>query len=140
MKILIAADGSAYTQRVLDFLVAHEEWLAPHHRYTVLHVVPAVPARAASMLDKETLKSYYEEEADKVLKPIQAFFDQHGLPCELLFKTGHASEHIGALADKGGFDLVVMGSHGHTGIGSLILGSVVGRVMSHGNVPVLIVR
>jgi hypothetical protein len=32
MKILVAADGSAYTKRVLAYLAAHDEWLGPAHR------------------------------------------------------------------------------------------------------------
>lgn len=50
MKILIAADGSAYTKRMLAFIAAHDEWLGPQHSYTVLHCVPAIPHRAAAFV------------------------------------------------------------------------------------------
>ena len=36
MKILIAADGSPYTKRVLAYLAAHDEWLGPQHTYAVV--------------------------------------------------------------------------------------------------------
>ena len=55
MKILIAADGSTYTKRMLAYLAAHDEWLGDRHAYTVLNVVPAIPARAAAVMDRETL-------------------------------------------------------------------------------------
>ena len=48
MKILIAVDGSAYTKRMLAFIVTHGEWLGPQHFYTVLHCVAAIPHRAAA--------------------------------------------------------------------------------------------
>jgi nucleotide-binding universal stress UspA family protein len=43
-------------------------------------------------------------------------------------------------ADSGGADLIVMGSHGRSGIEKLVLGSVAQRVLSHAHQPVLVVR
>jgi nucleotide-binding universal stress UspA family protein len=140
MKILVAADGSSYTKRMLAYLAAHDEWLGDHHAYTVFTVVPAVPQRAASALDKNTLKSYYSSEADKVFKPIRAFFGKQKLPAEYLSKVGPAADHIAAQADKGGYDLLVMGSHGHGTLANLVMGSVVTKVMAHCKAPLLIVR
>ena len=51
MKILIAADGSSYTKRMLAYLGAHPELLGPKHDYTVVHSVLAVPHRAAAGTD-----------------------------------------------------------------------------------------
>ena len=70
MKILVAVDGSPFTKRMLGYIAAHDEWLGPRHAYTVLTVVPPVPPRAASVLAKDVLDSYYSDEADKVFKPM----------------------------------------------------------------------
>jgi hypothetical protein len=43
MKILVAADGSPYTKRMLAYLAAHDEWLGDRHQYTLLHVVARAP-------------------------------------------------------------------------------------------------
>lgn len=43
-------------------------------------------------------------------------------------------------ADAGGADLIVIGSHGRSGIEKLVLGSVAQRVVSHTRLPVLLVR
>ncbi|OYU88768.1 MAG: universal stress protein UspA, partial [Burkholderiales bacterium PBB5] len=72
MKILVPVDGSAFTKRMLAYLAAHDEWLGAAHSYTVLHVAPAVPPRAAAVLDKAVLQAHYAEESDKVFKPIKA--------------------------------------------------------------------
>ncbi len=74
MKILAAVDGSPYSKRMLAYLAAHDEWLGAHHEYTLIHAVPAVPSRAAAVLEKETLKAYYDDCAEKVFKPIRTFF------------------------------------------------------------------
>ena len=79
MKILIAADGSPYTRRVLDYLGSHPEFAEGHQEYVVLHVVAAVPPRAAASVERELLQGYYDDEAEKVFKPIRSFFKKQGL-------------------------------------------------------------
>jgi nucleotide-binding universal stress UspA family protein len=140
MKILVPVDGSPYTKHMLAYLSEHEEWLSGTNQYTLLHVVPAVPPRAAAALDKDVVKAYYESEAEKVFKPIRAFFKKKDVPIEYVSKVGHAADHIAALADKGKFDLLVMGSHGHSALGNLVMGSVTTKVMAHCKTPVLLVR
>ena len=141
MKILIAADGSAFTKRMLAYVAAHDEWLGPHHDYTVVTVVPAVTPRAASVLDKDVLKAYYDEEAEKTLQPIRAFFQrQVQAPVQFRVKIGHADEQIAAVTDECKPDLLIMGSHGHGNLGNLVMGSVATKVMAHTKVPVLLVR
>lgn len=140
MKILVAVDGSSFTKRMLAYLVAHDEWLGSAHQYTVLHAVPAVPPRAAAVLDKAVLKSYYDDEAEKVLKTVRTFFEKQKVRAEFISKVGPAADVIGAAANKGKFDLLLMGSHGHGTLGNLVLGSVATKVMSQTDVPVLLVR
>ena len=141
MKILVPVDGSSYTKRMLAYLAAHDEWLGGAHTYTLLHTVPPVPPRAAAVIDKATLKAYYDDEAEKVLKPIRAFFARHKeLKVDFVGKTGHAADTIIAQSDKGGFDLIIMGSHGHSALGNLVLGSVATKVLAQAKAPVLLVR
>ena len=140
MKILVPVDGSPFTKRMLAYLAAHDEWLGGAHRYTVLTVTPAVPARAASVLDKSVLKAHYADEAERVFKPIRTFFDKQKIAAEFVAKVGPAADVIGEVATKGRYDLLMMGSHGHGSLGNLVLGSVTTKVMAHCETPVLIVR
>lgn len=140
MKILLAVDGSVYSKRMLAYLAAHDEWLSGAHEYTVVHVVPGVPPRAAAVLDKTLLADYYRDEAEKVLKPVRTFLEKRGVQAQYVVKNGHASDAITAIASKGRFDLLMMGSHGHSALGKLVLGSVATKVMAHCDVPVLLVR
>lgn len=140
MKILLPVDGSPYTKRMLAYLAAHDEWLGGLHQYTVLHSVPAVPPRAAAVLDKDVLKSYYDDEAEKVLKTVRTFFGKQKIAAEFVAKVGPAADTIAAVLKKGKYDLVIMGSHGHSSLGNLVLGSVATKVMAHTETPVLLVR
>lgn len=140
MKILLPVDGSSFTKRMLAWLVTHEEWLAAGHEYTVLTVVPMIPPHAASMFPPDQLKSYYEDTAEAIFKPIRKFTAKHDLATAYVSKIGHAPEVIAKMADKGKFDLVIMGSHGHSNLMNLVTGSVATRVLATSKVPVLLVR
>ncbi|MBB4843406.1 nucleotide-binding universal stress UspA family protein [Paucibacter oligotrophus] len=140
MKILVPVDGSSYTKRMLAYLAAHDEWLGDAHQYTVLHVVPAVPPRAAAVLDKEVLKGYYQDESEKVLKTLRTFFKKQNIQAEFVSKVGAAGEVIAATAEKGDFDLLILGSHGQSALRNLVLGSVATKVMANCSKPVLLIR
>lgn len=140
MKILVPVDGSPFTKRMLAYLAAHDEWLGEAHNYTLLYVAPAVPARAAAVIDKDVLKGYYTDEAEKVFKPIRSFFAKQKIKGDFVGKVGHAADVITDLAAKGKYDLLMMGSHGHGLLGNLVLGSVTTKVISRSEVPVLIIR
>jgi len=140
MKILVAVDGSVYTKRMLAYLAAHDEWLGPLHDYTIVHCTARLPDRAVGYLDRQTLKAYYGEQSERVFKPIRSFFEHQGLRATFSARLGHAGEVIASMADKGGFELIVMGSHGHGAIGSLVLGSVANRVLADCKTPVLLLR
>jgi nucleotide-binding universal stress UspA family protein len=63
-----------------------------------------------------------------------------GVPFEPVVMTGDRPwEAIVETARTHGCDLVVMGSHGRSGLGSLLLGSQTQHVLAHGKVPVLVV-
>jgi len=140
MKILIATDGSLYSRRMLAYLAAHDEWLGAKHDYTVLTVVPGLPGRAATVLDKATVLAYYDEEAHKVFKPIRAFLERQDMTANFVAKVGNPAEVIAKQAAAGKFDLLVMGSHGHGNLAGLVMGSVAAKVLAHCKTPLLLVR
>ena len=140
MKILAAVDGSSYTKRMLAYLTAHDEWLGTAHSYTLIHAVPAVPSRAAAAMDKADLQAYYDETAEKVFKPIRSFLSKREVKAEYLAKVGSAADLIIQAAKKGDHDLIILGSHGHGTLQSLVMGSVSAKVLSHCDIPVLLIR
>jgi len=141
MKILVAADGSRFTKRMLAYLAAHDEWWrSGQQRVTVMTVVPALPARAANALTKQIVHNHYAEEAEETLQPIRKFLAKQGIEAEFVHKVGEPADQISQMARKGKFDLLLMGSHGHGALARMVLGSVVARVLATSEVPLLIVR
>jgi nucleotide-binding universal stress UspA family protein len=140
MNILLATDGSSYTKRMLAYVAAHEEWLGARHRYVVVTAIPSIPPRAAAFLDREMVKGYYRDEAERVFKPIRTFFKQKGIEAEFASKAGPAAEVITKEAGSASFDLLMMGSHGHGSVVNAVMGSVATKVLASCTLPVLLVR
>ena len=140
INILLTADGSPYTKGMLAYVAAHDEWLGALHRYVVVTAVPGLPPRAASFLDREVVKGFYRDEAEKIFKPIRAFFKQRGIESEFVLKVGPAADGIAKLVNGGKFDLLLMGSHGHGSLVNVVMGSVATKVLASTKVPVLLVR
>ena len=140
MKVLLAVDGSEFTKRMLSHIAAHDELLGPGHDYTVLTVVAPIPPHAARFLGRDTLDSYYKEQAEHVLRPIAAFADQNGWKANLTQVHGYPAEAIAEFAATHKPDLIVMGSHGHSALGNMVLGSVASGVLARCKAPVLLIR
>ena len=140
MKILLPVDGSAHTKRMLAYIAAHDELLGPGHEYTLFTAVIPVPAYAATFLQRKTLDDYANEQANEVFQPIRAFVDQQGWKVRLAQVTGHAPDAIAAEATAGKYDLIVMGTHGHSAVGNVVLGSVAVGVLAQCKAPVLLIR
>ncbi|MCB4362926.1 universal stress protein [Hydrogenophaga taeniospiralis] len=140
MKVLLAVDGSLYTKKMLAYLTTHDEVFSAKNEFTILTVQAALPPRARAAVGAEIANSYYADEATKVTAPVVKFLQRHGIEPKVVHKVGSAGELIAKTATAGKFDMVVMGSHGHSALGNLVMGSVTTQVLAHCLVPVLLVR
>ncbi|HWI77644.1 MAG TPA: universal stress protein [Ramlibacter sp.] len=140
MKILLAADGSKYTKKALAFLVANEGLCGGDDEIVVFNVQPAVPPRVKTMLGAAALNEYHREEARKVLDPIERFMNRHELRFRTAWAVGWAPAELLAAAKREKSQLIVMGTHGHGIIGRALMGSVAQRVVTDGELPVLLVK
>jgi nucleotide-binding universal stress UspA family protein len=140
MKILLAVDGSDYTRKMLDYVGSNSALFDAGHEYTVFTAPLALPPHAASAVGSAGTQAYYEDEATKVLQPAVAALQARGLKVGGEWKAGHAGETIARFAEQGGYQMVVMGSHGHSALGRLVMGSVANEVLAHCHVPVLLIR
>ena len=140
MKILLAVDGSTYTKKMLAYLATHESLLNKDNNFTVLTVHLPIPSRARAAVGKDIVEDYYNDDAEKVLAPIDKFLARHGIQAKSVWKAGNVGETIATYAEAGKFDMLVMGSHGHGSFLNMVLGSVATKVLANCKTPVLLVR
>jgi nucleotide-binding universal stress UspA family protein len=140
MKILLAVDGSDFTRKMLDYVVANTALFDASHQYTVFNAQPPLPPHASSVVGSNVTRDYHEDESAKVLQPAVAALQAKGLRAASEWKTGQAGATIAQFAKDGGYDMVIMGSHGHGALARLVMGSVASEVLADCGVPVLLIR
>jgi nucleotide-binding universal stress UspA family protein len=140
MKILLAVDGSHVTKRMLAYIAAHDERMQAGTTFAVLTVVLPLSRFAGPALGRATLDTHYKEEAEAVLQPIRAFAKQQGWQVTFEHVVGQPAEAIAAAAISQPFDMVVMGTHGHSSLANVVMGSVATGVLARCKVPVLLIR
>ena len=140
MKILLAVDGSEFTNRMLDFVTTKSHWPGPDNEFVVFHCVPPWPHRAAAFEKLDVVTSYYREDAESVLEPVRRVIELSGLHATYRHIVGGAARAISEMAQREGFDLVVIGSHGQGAMANIVLGSVTTAVLALCKTPVLVIR
>lgn len=142
--ILMATDGSAASENAAQLAVS----LARTHgaKLTTLYVVDPYPYMSigeANPIGFQAYMSAAQEQAAQAHAKVAALCNQGGAAVDLqlqLVENMTASAGIVQLAKDEGADLIVVGSHGRTGISRLMLGSVAAKVVAESSVPVLVAR
>lgn len=142
-RILVALDGSAHADEAL--VQAIDLAQATHGTLTLMAAVtePSTWLLTGSSwtasVDVEELKHQIEKEYDDLLRAAAKTVPQD-ISCQHVVTHGPAAKAIVDRLNEGKHDLIVMGSRGRGGVGSLMLGSVSHRVLHESPVPVLIVH
>lgn len=141
-RILLATDGSAASDHAAQIAVG----LAKAHgaRLTAAYVVDPYPYLGigeANPLGFQAYMSAALQHASEAHNKVAALCEQAGVKYEArLVEDAAAAAGIVESARQTGADLVVVGSHGRTGVARLMLGSVAAKVVAESPVPVLVAR
>lgn len=143
--ILVAVDGSELSGKAIDAAIQLAQTLSARLTgvYAVPEYVPPVDAMVPvyQFPSKEEYERQAAVEAELVLKPLAEAAKAAGLGVDLHHGIdSHPYRLILETAKERSCDLVVMASHGRRGLGALILGSETQKVLTHGHLPVLVVR
>jgi nucleotide-binding universal stress UspA family protein len=142
--ILIGTDGSATSEHAAALAVD----LARTHgaKLTALYVVDPYPYLGIGETNPLGFQAYMaaaQEHAAQAHAKVEQLCRQSNPPIPLevrLVEDVAAARGIVETATNEGADLVIVGSHGRTGVARLVLGSVAAKVVAQSPVPVLVVR
>lgn len=136
-RILVATDFSSASQNALDYAIGLKDKLGASltliyvfdHRFqTSLYSV------YTDMLDNSILA--YKEQLEKALKDLsQKIGADH-----YAFREGVPAEEVVQCVDEKSIDLVIVGTHGYSGVEKLVLGSTAKNILYRVQCPVLTVR
>ena len=142
MKIMIAVDGSECSEPVVEF-VARMRWPAGS-RTLVVSVASAAAGMVAAPFEAAAasaeLESLDVREHEALVARASQALTVAGLPCETRVVLGEPAHALLQAVRDEGADLLVVGSHGRTGLTKLLLGSVSAHVVGHAPCSVLVVK
>jgi nucleotide-binding universal stress UspA family protein len=130
-KILYATDFSPYSNQAYFHAIALAE--SHHARLTIVYVYTPPAAGQAGGSDADEA-GYWRSQLEQIRPTNPA------IPVEHVFLQGDPAAQILAYAREAGVDLIVMGTHGRTGLERLLLGSVAEKVMRDAHCSVLVVK
>jgi len=140
-RILVPVDFSAHSDRALHYAAALAGQVGAS--VELLHVVEDFTYGVLSEVYVPNLPDMMQEtvnDAIERLASLKASVFPHGSDVEAVAYVGRPALTIIEHAKAGGFDLIVMGTHGRTGLPHLLMGSVAEQVLRAAPCPVLTVR
>jgi nucleotide-binding universal stress UspA family protein len=141
LKVLIPVDGSDTSQRAIEHVIATPAYKdgADIH---LINVQPPLPMghRASSVVGHAKVEDYHREEGLKALHATQQRLDAAGVKYHCHIAVGDPAEVIVQYAKQHSVDQIVMGTHGHGRIASVLMGSVAKKVLENAHVPVVLVK
>ncbi len=137
-SIICAVDFSPVSRRAFEQAAE----LARHTgtSLTLVHVEPGPAVRAEALFAPPPRSVKHEPGAADTLDAwVRDAEATVGRPVSKLMPVGKAAEEILRATEVGAHDLIVLGTHGRTGIAHAVMGSVAEHVIRHARVPVLVV-
>jgi nucleotide-binding universal stress UspA family protein len=141
MKMLVATDGSKNALHAVKYAIQLLGRMSEGGSITLISVHDDVALRhARRFVGKDAVADYLRELSEQDLADARKALDKAGVSHDMIIRTGHVATEIVEAAERGKFDLLVMGSKGRSAMKDLLIGSVAKRVAEISKVPVLLVR
>jgi nucleotide-binding universal stress UspA family protein len=144
-RILVPTDGSALSKKAIQSAVELASTVGAE--VVALNVVPRYPVSyfeggmTVTNAEVTRIEKQWTERGQAIAEAVEKAAASAGVKAKAVtVKSDLVAESILAAARKHKCDLVVMASHGRKGIKRLLLGSETQHVLTHGTVPVLVLR
>ena len=144
-RILVPTDGSALSKKAIRSAVELASTIGAE--VVAVNVVPRYPTAyfeggvTLSPDDVARTERVWAEQGQALADEVGKVADKAGVKAKAItVRSDLVAEAILAAARKNKCDLVVMASHGRKGLKRLLLGSETQHVLTHGNIPVLVLR
>ncbi len=146
-KLMVPLDGSTVAECVLPQLeTLAESCKEPPEIMLVRAVEPiSVPvgrelSHFGSLDEVSEFESHQRTDAEKYLKEKVDYLNQQGFNARSEIVVGKASAALTDFANKGSFDLIIIATHGRSGVSRFVFGSVAEHILRTVTIPVLVVR
>ena len=150
-RILVPLDGSAFAEQALNH--AQHVALAGQSEIHLLSVAPLLEDQSLAVVDLYPVYVYrdylvdHNMELERITTELNGYLDQlsarvqaAGYKAVSAIRFGQPADEIITYAAKSGCDLIAMSTHGRSGIGRWVYGSVADKVLHAAQIPLVLVR
>ncbi|MDX8399613.1 MAG: universal stress protein [Gallionellaceae bacterium] len=141
MKVLIPIDSSASAIHAIEQVIASAALLKEPPQVFLLNVQWKLASGNVKMfINQETINEYYREQGMMALGAARKKLDDAHLAYTYHISVGSPAEAIVQYAQEQQIDQIIIGAQGQNTLSTLLLGSVVGKVLHLASMPVLVVK
>lgn len=147
-KILVCLDGSKLAEQILPY--ASEEALRFNSQMTLIEVfiVPTIVAAAEASVAPSRASGLIEETIHREAGEAKAYLEQvaeplrgQGINVECVAVEGSpVGDTIVNYAQNNRMDLICIATHGHSGLGRVVFGSIADHVLRESGLPILVIK
>jgi universal stress protein A len=137
-QILVPVDFSAFSEKALKYAARFAEQFGS--TVTVVHVIQPVVYPADFGYPPTVVDTLDESVRRQIEERLKLLASRSSLPARTLIRVGQPYLEITAAAKELDVDLIIITTHGHTGLKHVLLGSTAERVVRHAPCPVLTLR
>lgn len=143
-KILLPLDGSRLGEIAIPYAealaLAFNAEIILFQVYTPSTIETGYRVPEITLATQREIEEHNKEFAQSYLRQWEIKFQEKGLVTSCVLKLGSPADQILEYAEENGIDLIVMSTHGRSGIGRWVFGSVTDKVLHSGDMAVLTVR
>ncbi len=147
-RILVCLDGSKLSEQILPY--ATEEALHFNSRVTLLQVVTVstmiaaagahrAPAQTSNLIEETLHRTLREAKAylERIAEPLS----KQGISVECVaIERSPVGNAIVSYARDNSIDLISIATHGHSGLGRVVFGSIADHVLKKSGLPILLIK
>lgn len=142
-KILVPLDGSELAECALSHVTSLAKEGAAGEIILLSVVIVHIPGRGdyPGLTDINAVRENLFVESSKYLADVESRFASEGIKVKTVSLEGNRpAEVISDYAQKNGIELIVIATHGYTGLKKLMFGSVALGVLHESHIPILLIR
>ena len=140
LKALVPVDGSSASERAVRHVIALAKVREPMEVHLVNVQEGADAPELKRFMKESEIKRAQLEHGATAMVTAKRLLDRAGLKYQEHVLIGDPAEQIARFAKRRGFDKIVMGTHGRSGLTAMLMGSVATKVLHHASVPVTLVK
>ena len=138
--ILVAVDLMEDSTFIAEYAKLFADKLGA--KVTVVYATPPLSQYFGLYLPQDTIAKFHEDSEKGAVRELDEFVQKHfvGIDVQQKMANGQPQDVVLGVAEKGDYDLIIMGTHSRRGVDRIMFGSVANNVVKRADIPVLTVR